>query len=238
MICLNWNVWWANDRLARGETVQSLVEKSKADVVCLTETTLSIVPVTGHQIDAGLDWGYQHDGTRRKVVLWSREPWVDVDSVGAESMPGGRFVSGVTQGIRFVGVCIPWKDAHVTSGRRDRTPWEDHLAYLSGLAAVLERYQDADESLCVLGDYNQRIPRKYQPIRVAEALSNVLGENLVVATAGKTDDEGMLLIDHYSHTTDLAVEVLEIIPRKSAEGTKLSDHVGVIASISPIKQTS
>jgi hypothetical protein len=32
--------------------------------------------------------------------------------------------------IRFVGVCIPWRDAHVRTGRRDRAPWEDHLRFL------------------------------------------------------------------------------------------------------------
>jgi hypothetical protein len=90
----------------------------------------------------------------------------------------------------------------------------------------------------MLGDYNQRIPRGSQPIRVAEALMDALGENLTVATAGKTDDEGRLLIDHYSHTYDLAVDVLGIIPRRSEEGVKLSDHVGVVASLLPIRQAS
>jgi hypothetical protein len=32
--------------------------------------------------------------------------------------------------IRFVGVCIPWRDAHVRTGRRDRAPCEDHLRFL------------------------------------------------------------------------------------------------------------
>ena len=238
MICLNWNIRWADDQSPRGREIIEAIEELNPDVACLTETTLGIVPATGHRIEAGLDWGYQHDGTRRKVVLWSKEPWSEIDQVGSESMPGGRFVSGVTQGIRFVGVCIPWRDAHVTSGRRDRAPWEDHLYFLSGLSAVLGRYQDAAEPLCIVGDYNQRIPRKYQPINVAEALSTVLGESLIVATAGRTDNEGKQLIDHYSHTANLAVEITEIIPRISDGGTDLSDHVGVVASVALIKQTS
>ena len=43
------------------------------------------------------DYGYSIREERRKVLLWSREPWEEIDDVGSELMPPGRFVSGVTQ---------------------------------------------------------------------------------------------------------------------------------------------
>ena len=33
----------------------------------------------------------------RMVLLWSREPWQQVDDVGSDAMPPGKFVSGVTR---------------------------------------------------------------------------------------------------------------------------------------------
>jgi len=52
------------------------------------------------------------------VVLTSNEPWNDVVTEGPDGMPPGRFVTGVTHGVRVVGVCIPWADAHVSTGRK------------------------------------------------------------------------------------------------------------------------
>ncbi len=32
-----------------------------------------------------------------RILLWGRSPWRAVDHVGDEALPGGRYVSGVTQ---------------------------------------------------------------------------------------------------------------------------------------------
>lgn len=78
----------------------------------------------------------------RKVILWSKNPWRDIDYVGDESLPTGRFVSGTTMTsigeIRCIGVCIPWRNAHVSTGRKDKKQWEDHEPYLEGLKKVLD----------------------------------------------------------------------------------------------------
>lgn len=231
MICLNWNIRWAEAATPRGELICATLNRLNPDVACLTEATLGMIPESGHAIVSDLDYGYLNDGSRRKVILWSRTPWSEVDVIGSESLPGGRFVSGVTEGIRFVGVCIPWRDAHVRTGHRDRIPWQDHLTYLSEFASVLNRYCCPRMPLCIIGDYNQSIPRVHQPFQVANALVEVLGDQLVVATAGMRDQEGKPLIDHYSHTDGITVQISEIIPKNAENGTDLSDHVGVVASI-------
>ena len=231
MICLNWNIRWADAVSPRGELICAKLEKLNLDVVCFTEATLSMVPDSGYSIISGPDYGYPANGSRRKVILWSRTPWADVDVLGADSMPSGRFASGVTEGIRFIGICIPWRDAHVRTGRRDRTPWQDHLTYLSGLASVLIRYGSSGRPLCVIGDYNQSIPRVSQPLHVADALVNILGDRLIVATASKHDHEGKPFIDHYAHTDGISIQISEVIPKIAGNGIALSDHVGVVASI-------
>lgn len=118
----------------------SRIGREGFDVICLTEGTLGLFPEDGYVIDSDPDYGYRMIDGRRKVLLWSRHPWREVDRVGDPAMPGGRFVSGVTEtpvgDVRVVWVCIPWEGAHADTGRKNRAKWEDHLRYLEGL----ERY--------------------------------------------------------------------------------------------------
>lgn len=167
--CLTWN--W---RYATGRRAQVLTERTLAwqpDVVCFTEVVRSTLP-TGYGIESEADYGYGVQPERRKVVLWSRWPWQDADYVGDPALPSGRFVSGITAGVRFIGVCIPWRDAHVRSGRRDRKPWHDHVAYCEGLRSIVKHYAQQSEPVCFLGDFNQCIPRFRQPKTVFAALQD------------------------------------------------------------------
>jgi len=225
--CLTWNVEFASPASKRGEYIRDLVSQLEVDVVCLTEATLGMRPMGGHLIQSDENYGYSHNGRRRKVLLWSREPWRQVDPIGSDVMPPGRFIAGTTYGIRFVGVCIPWKDAHVRTGRKDRRTWEDHLAYLEGLRAIMRDLRHEGAGLCVTGDFNQRLPPSRVPRRVSESLAQVLEPDLHVATAGLIDDEGKALIDHVA-TAGLGSDVVQIIPRTTPDGLRLSDHVGVV----------
>ena len=80
--------------------------------MCLTETHNELRGQGGFGICSGADYGYGLQKNRRKVLLWSREPWTQVDGLGIDSLPPGRFVSGVTQTsvgeVAVIGVCIPW----------------------------------------------------------------------------------------------------------------------------------
>ena len=48
----------------------------------------------GHAICSRADYGYGLQKNRRKVLLWSKEPWHRVDDLGIDTLPPGRFVSG------------------------------------------------------------------------------------------------------------------------------------------------
>jgi exonuclease III len=157
MKCLNWNLEWRTPASKAGRLIQGQVAALDPDVVCFTEVSRSMI-LDGHPIESNPDYGYPNDGDRRKVILWSKKSWTEVDTIGDDEMPSGRFASGVTDGIRFVGVCIPWRDAHVKTGRRDRTAWEDHLSYCRGLERVLARYASHPPPIVLVGDFNQRIP--------------------------------------------------------------------------------
>ena len=230
MICLTWNLEWKSPKSRAGGLILERIAAIAPDVACYTEVVREMVP-EGHHIEADSDYGYPHQGDRRKVILWSRYPWTEIDIVGDDEMPTGRFVAGVTGGIRFVGVCIPWRSAHVASGRRDRRLWEDHLAYCRGLGRVLARFSEEDRPLCVLGDFNQTIPCIRQPGSVAKALADALPEGFVVVTEGLRDAERKPLIDHIAVSRGLPISVTQIVARIADDGTPLSDHAGVVARL-------
>jgi len=111
----------------------------------------------------------------------------------------------------------------VRTGRRDRTPWEDHLAFIRGL----EKFISALEAPFVIaGDFNQRIPAGNQPKNVAAALSAAL-KDLQVATAIPLERP---LIDHIVMSKGSQYSAVEIIP-DSDEFGRISDHRGAVVEV-------
>jgi exonuclease III len=231
MKCITWNIEWATAQSAKGKRIKELIQKVDPDVVCFTEATLEMCPPNGYVIESDPDYGYPNHGNRRKVLLWSKQPWQRVDIVGSKDLPNGRFASGITQGIRFVGVCIPWFNAHVKDGSKDRIQWQDHLCYLDALGPLFNAYCKDHFPVCVTGDFNQRIPRARQPVEVAERLAKMFESGLTVATSGIVDDQGHQLIDHVATCGLLSVRIDETIPKKSTTGRSLSDHAGIISTL-------
>jgi len=202
------------------------IESLDPDVFVGTEVTLGAMPRGGHMIDAGRNWGSPvTDKTRRKVAMWSCSPWSDVAFDPVPGLPEGRCVVGrtgvATVEATFVGVCIPWDGAHVSTGRRDRRRWEDHEAFLAALPALLAPLQ---RPLILAGDFNQRMPRGRQPLRAFDALQRAI-DGLLVPTAGATSHGP--LIDHVAHSPDLGSAEIAVIDRGGPNGP-LSDHLGVL----------
>ena len=132
-----WNTKWVASvhRAAITDTLLS----TNADVIVGTEILDDLLPSYEHVVDAGTDWGYEvDDARRRKVAMWSRNPWSDVTTLD-DTAPGGRLVAATTDAgdgpVRVIGVCIPWDRAHVHTGSKDRQRWDDHEAFLAALGA-------------------------------------------------------------------------------------------------------
>jgi endonuclease/exonuclease/phosphatase family metal-dependent hydrolase len=220
-----WNVSWQSSTSPRGQAIRRILEERCADIVVLTEVSDSLLD--GDTIQSQPDYGYKIIGTRRKVSVWSRNPWWDTDEAGDPNLPSGRFVAGTTDTplgrLRVIGVCIPWRDAHVRTGRKNRGPWEDHLNYLDALRKVLA---DLNGPAIVAGDFNQTIPRSRAPVTVADALRRTF-KTLSVATIGPLPPLNRLAIDHVVHTPNLILSDVACWSEYAAEGAKLSDHFGV-----------
>jgi endonuclease/exonuclease/phosphatase family metal-dependent hydrolase len=166
------------------------------------------------------------------VLLWSRAPWREVDVSGDPALPPGRYIAGRTTTtlgeVTVIGVCIPWRDAHVSSGRRDREPWQDHCAYLAGLARIVAR---SSGPLIVVGDFNQRVPRTRAPLRAFAALETALGEKLRIVTAGPLPPLAVPVIDHVALSPDLAGAAVVALDNRADDGRLVSDHFGVAISV-------
>lgn len=231
---LNWNTEWAKPGSVRGRRVAETIQKQAPDLACFSEAYPETLPPDGYLISSSDDTGYTNDGGRRKVFLWSREPWSEEWRAEETTLPGGRFVSGVTTGIRCVGLCIPWRMAHVNTGHRDRKPWEDHIVYLEALQSILAGFLALPEPLLVTGDWNQRIPRTRQPEEASELLQCALA-GLEVTSTGVPQGFDEPLIDHLAVSPKIQCSALDPIPSRDSDGKPLSDHVGFTAVIESLK---
>ena len=85
-----------------------------------------LLPWDGHVVSSEADYGYEAPNSRRKVLLWSREPWGDIDETGHLDMPPGRFVRATTRTsageLTVMGVCIPWSGSRTGPAFTPRTP--------------------------------------------------------------------------------------------------------------------
>lgn len=226
-----WNIEWKASRTREAGLMRERLLACDPEIICLTEGYTDFFNGDGHLIEAENDYGYRLTRGRRKVTLWSRRSWADVDCVGDPTMPTGRFVAGRTETsigmLTVIGVCIPWRDAHVSSGRRDRQRWQDHLAYVDGLARCLQQRR---ERTVIIGDFNQRIPRTHVPSHVHQALLDCLA-NYSVPTAGRLPPDGQGSIDHLAHTGDLRASEVRTLSNLGPGGELLSDHFGIAARL-------
>lgn len=216
-----WNVEWATAGSGRGPKISTLLAAADADVIVATEGVRELLPLHGYAVDAGNDWGYGVKRARRKVIVWSRYP-LTLDFVGHEGATRGRLVMATAalpdMPVSIIGVCIPWQDAHVRSGRADAQPWSEHLDYLDRLEQLLPNWHDSTPTV-IGGDFNQRIPRGRQPVQVFDRLAEVLS-GYTIHTAGALPNGPH--IDHIA--TDR---------RLSAASVSDSDHLGRPGEVTP-----
>ena len=126
-------------RLA-GPCVAKRLAAPDCDLLCVTKGYVGMLSTDGHLNDTDSNWDHAAAEGRREVQLWSQRPRSGVDPLTSDALPGERFVARTTETVPgpllVVGVRIPWHDAHVRTGRKNRAGWRDHEAWLSGFATV------------------------------------------------------------------------------------------------------
>ena len=224
-----WNTEWATPGSDRGRRIAAILQAAGADIAVVTEGVGELLPAAGSVVDAGDDWGYGSKPHRRKVIVWSRYP-LTLDFVGVEGATRGRLAEALAETpagpVRILGVCIPWRDAHVNTGRKDASPWSEHLDYLDRFEVLLSELDDAVPTV-IAGDFNQRIPRDRQPIRVAERLGEVLADWRIHTACALPNGPH---IDHIATNRRFALESVSDWPASDHLG-RLSDHAGVVCRL-------
>ncbi len=157
-----WNAEWISQRSGRFQSALSRISELDADILVLTEASLDLISDQGYSALGGPDWGYPLDEDRRKVVLWSRWPIEAVDNENVR--PPGRHIGATISTplgpVRVHAVCVPWRDAHVSTGKRDATAWSEHLEFLAALRGILKSERSdpilSNMPYVLAGDFNQR----------------------------------------------------------------------------------
>ena len=233
-----WNIEGEKSRPGsiRGKRVAAALAKPDCEVLCLTEGYGEMFPTGGHVIEPvpDPDDPCRQDGFRR-TTLWSKQPWMDVDIIGSEELPRGRFAAGVTQtpvgALTVVWVCIPHDKCHEPSGRRDRWRWEEHELWLAGYEKL--PYRHATEKTVVLGDFNQPLPSRWVRKQAREALAHAFREFLIPAS-GDLPGLPWRVLDHIAHTPDMRLRGdVGCWPKRDPERKPLSDHFGVWGEFVP-----
>lgn len=239
LIAACWNTQWHRLGSPKGRLLRAALDEVAADVICLPEAQHDFLSDTHHGIWSDPDHGYPVQPDRSKVTLWSRWPWRDVDAIGDVQFPPGRYIAGTTSTplgeLRVIGLCIPWRNAHVTHGARNRAPWEDHRAYLQVLSRVLSREQ-RQVPVLLMGDFNQRLPRRWVPEDLAKRLHDSMRE-FEVWTVGIVPGLTSQLLCHIAGA-GLGVTPGSIrgLPRH-IDAHDVSDHDGVCASFSVSRES-
>ena len=225
-----WNVEWATPR--NHAPITERIAAMNADILVVTEGDAGVLPAGGTHLDGGTDWGYRNTKPDwRKVMLRSRYPMRSIDGQAPAGVPGRLTMAQVQTpvgDVTVIGVCIPWRDAHVRTGRRDALPWGEHMAYLKHLAEVVRRYRD--QPLLVMGDFNQRFPRTRAPQQVFDAINDAL-DGLVVITAGQLPGLTRQDVDHIAVSDHFEPQQVWGIDRHDDSGRLLSDHDAVLAAV-------
>ena len=245
MKILNWNTEWLGptSRNGRFEKGRDLVSHYDADVICLTEAKPETMPNGGHTISSERSGaGNIENRGARKVILWSRYGWHDIDSIGSERLPEGRFVRACTvvndQEWTIVGMCIPYHGYRSNLeqwGQGRKRNWQGAGEYLDGLREDILPQARYQRRTVLLGDFNLQIPAKNYPYPRSEV--NGKRETTFASwhlpTSGELNDPALdkRFIDHIAHTADIRANSMQFISRFDKDGARLSDHNGVCIEI-------
>ncbi|WP_439626510.1 endonuclease/exonuclease/phosphatase family protein [Shinella sp.] len=227
-----WNVEWHRRTSWAGEQIIERLLADDPEIVCCPESYTDFLGTGWHGIFSQPDYGYPIKPGRRKVAIWSRRPWREVDDFGSAELPSGRYVEGVTDTslgpVQVVGVCVPWERAHVTTGNRNRAPWEDHVAYLRGFKRI-QGTANSSHPVMIIGDLNQRIPRRRSSERVFDELEDALA-GFDIWTQGAVPGLEYQPVCHIVGSRHFRATVRQGYRRQSL-GRPLSDHDGISVAI-------
>ena len=244
MKIFNWNTEFVSPRARAGkfQKLSQLIASQEADIVCLTEAYPDAMPADGETIKSEISGRTNAEKSgARKVVLWSRNAWRGIDTIGSPALPEGRFLSAKTnicgKEWHIVGICIPWHGYrnYASQGEQRMKNWQGACQYLDALRnEILPRAGFRDRTI-MLGDFNLQIPPKTypRPNTPVNQKREATFAGWSIPTTGEKDDSALdkRFIDHIALTPEVRIQSLRFVSRFAADGTRLSDHNGVFIEV-------
>jgi exonuclease III len=230
---VNWNIERRRPGSWQAASMLADIQAQMPDIVCLTEAWEdSARALGGHSIAAkGVAWSAQEDA-ERKVVLWSRNPWVNVPLSESITKVGGILAGYTTVGdvrIHIIGVCIPYHMARPHGSTAPIIPWQEHERFLDLLEPFMANL-DATIPTVMVGDFNRRIPGKWGPARLRKKLETSL-PGFEIITKGMIEGLGEAIVDHVAINSKVRGVSVVGLTRYSRDGFPRSDHHGVVARL-------
>ena len=200
------------------------------------------MPADGHTIVSGLSGvGNMENRGARKVILWSRFGWTNIDTLGSDRLPEGRFVGATTDenGIEwnFIGMCIPYREYRTRKSEAEekKASWQGACEYLDALREDVLRQGRYKNRTILLGDFNLQIPPHRYPGKNTDVnrKREVTFDGWSIPTAGEWKDPALdkRFIDHVAISPDLRLRSMQFFSRIARDGTRLSDHNGVCLEV-------
>lgn len=231
---LVWNLERQSLASQSGRLQHQCIKGAQAHIAVLTETWIGWDAILGgFEVSVfGATWS-KTDPEERKILMWSGQPWRDVETARFGIANEERIIAATTDTpigpVRVVGVCIAYHGAMVRHPEHPQPMWAEHRAYIEQLAAFMAR-QPSDLPLLIGGDYNQRIPGKFAPRDLRASLIASLGTARVV-TDGDHGDDKVQLIDHLALSPNLKSSGLDLIIPPKIGTRPVSDHIGAVVSV-------
>ena len=230
---VNWNIERRGPQTWQAASLISEIEAFRPDLVCLTEAHETSLALFGGHTISHVGYRAAHKKpSERLVMLWSGTPWRAVQ-VPENLQNLGGLVAGVTrlggEDVLCIGLCIPYHMAKLVGEKKTR-PWHHHKTFLKQVAPWL-RTQIGKHPIIVMGDFNQRIPRKYGSREAYDLLMQVF-DLFDVITGGELAPLGELTIDHIGLNGGLKLARVEARSRFAGDGRPRSDHFGIFAELS------
>ena len=204
---VNRNLQWVAPRSERSPEILCRFAEHNPEIICLAETNDRLLDgFGGHAIHSRHDYGHRMIKARRKVTLWSLNPWYAVIGSGSAAFPPGRFVDVVTDtsegpvtalGVRISCSCYPAKRFGGSCSR-----WQDHESYLDGLKTLL--WPGLKPRTVAIGYYNRSVVgRNSAPIRLRDKLKRTFDHADLRIAIVSLEFEGCRVSDHTALTPDL-----------------------------------
>lgn len=224
-----WNIQRKRPNSEAGRSIRAIIERADPDLVVLTEAFSG--SLGWNEIVSGPHYAARME-SERKVVVYSRRAWSEVDMGQGRNGPDGRYVSAMTYAagtkIRCIGVCVPWSGAATAEGPLPK--WQAHREFLAELKqTVLDL--DFNMPVIVAGDFNQHVPRVRAPRDVYGMLDSAFSDQFTCFTAGPQGLSDLRVIDHLFASKHFKAPVVQLLANTGADGRALSDHAGLLVSL-------